>query len=147
LSPVARGHLNDWRCVYVTLGANVMQQLHGVRREMNTSSPLSHQGVRGEKSAPTTPEVGTDFDMQYLLQRFPPYRVILYNDDVHSTDEVVAALCKSVPSLSQRKAILIMLQAHVTGRATVVICAREQAEYYAERLGTFGLTVTIEAAE
>ncbi len=98
-------------------------------------------------SAPATPGVGTEFDTEYLLRRFPPYRVILYNDDVHSTDEVVRALCKSVPSLSQRKAILIMLQAHVTGRATVVICAREQAEYYAERLGTFGLTVTIEAAE
>lgn len=98
-------------------------------------------------TAPTTPDVGADFDTEYLLQRFPPYRVILHNDDVHSTDEVVRALRKSVPSLSQRKAILIMLQAHVTGRATVVICAREQAEYYAERLGTFGLTVTIEAVE
>jgi ATP-dependent Clp protease adapter protein ClpS len=133
--------------VYVILGANVMQHSHGVRREMINSSSRLRQDVRGERSAPTTPEVGTDFDMQYLLKRFPPYRVILYNDDVHSTDEVVAALCKSVPSLSQRKAILIMLQAHVTGRATVVICAREQAEYYAERLGTFGLKVTIEAAE
>ena len=98
-------------------------------------------------SAPVVPDVGTDFDAEYLLRRFPPYRVILHNDDVHSTDEVVAALCKSVPSLSQRKAILIMLQAHVTGRATVVVCAREEAEYYADRLGTFGLTVTIEATE
>ncbi len=98
-------------------------------------------------SAPATPDVGTDFDAEWLLRRFPPYRVILHNDDVHSTDEVVHALCKSVPSLSQRKAILIMLQAHITGRATVVVCAREQAEYYAERLGTFGLTVTIEPTE
>lgn len=98
-------------------------------------------------SAPATPDVGTDFDAEWLLRRFPPYRVILYNDDVHSTDEVVHALCKSVPSLSQRKAILIMLQAHITGRATVVVCACEQAEYYAERLGTFGLTVTIEPTE
>jgi ATP-dependent Clp protease adapter protein ClpS len=41
----------------------------------------------------------------------------------------------------------IMLAAHLTGRATVIVCAREEAEYYAERLGTFGLTVTIEAAD
>lgn len=93
------------------------------------------------------PDVGQDIDLQHLLDRFPPYRVILHNDDVHSMDEVVAALCKSVPGLSRRKAILIMMEAHLTGRATVVICAREQAEYYAERLGTFGLTVTIEPAE
>ena len=98
-------------------------------------------------SAPATPDVGTDFDAEYLLRRFPPYRVILHNDDVHSTEEVVTALCKSVPSLNQRKAVLIMLQAHLTGRATVVVCAREEAEYYADRLGTFGLTATIEATE
>jgi ATP-dependent Clp protease adaptor protein ClpS len=111
------------------------------RRQWSSSPPTP------PASAPVAPDVGTDFDADYLLRRFPPYRVILHNDDVHSTDEVVLALCKSVPSLSQRKAILIMLQAHVTGRATVVVCSREEAEYYAERLGTFNLTVTIEATE
>ena len=96
---------------------------------------------------PPAPDVGQDLDLQRLLDLFPPYRVILHNDDVHNMDEVVVALCKSVPGLEVRKAILIMLEAHQTGQATVVVCAREQAEYYAERLGTFGLTVTIEPAE
>lgn len=111
------------------------------RRQRAAPSPVP------AASAPVVPDVDTDFDADWLLRRFPPYRVILHNDDVHSTDEVVLALCKSVPSFSQRRAILIMLQAHVTGRATVVVCSREEAEYYAERLGTFGLTVTIEATE
>jgi len=133
--------------VYVTLGAKVMQQSHGVRIGTTTRSPLSHRVASAPPEAPAAPGVEREIDRQYLLERFPPYRVILHNDDVHGMDEVIGALCKSVPSLSQRKAVLIMLQAHVTGRATVVICAREQAEYYAERLGTFGLTVTIEAAE
>ncbi len=96
-------------------------------------------------SAP--PDVGTALDQELLLRWFPPYRVILYNDDVHGMDDVVTALIKAVPGLNERKAILIMLEAHLAGRATVIICAREQAEYYAERLGTFGLTVTIEATE
>jgi ATP-dependent Clp protease adaptor protein ClpS len=94
--------------------------------------------------APAAPTTDTDIDWQLLAERFPPYRVILHNDDVHSMDYVVAALRKSVPGLRARKAILIMLEAHLTGRATVVVCPREQAELYAERLGAFSLTVTIE---
>ena len=90
-----------------------------------------------------TPEV--DFDL--LLERYPPHRVVLHNDDVHGMDEVVIALRKAVPGLGTRKATLIMLEAHLTGRATVVVCPREQAEHYAERIASFGLTVTIEPAE
>ncbi|HET8627216.1 MAG TPA: ATP-dependent Clp protease adaptor ClpS [Thermomicrobiales bacterium] len=97
--------------------------------------------------APAAPTTTPDIDLTYLAERYPPQRVVLHNDDVHSMDEVVAALRKSVPGLGLRKAVLIMLEAHLTGRSTVVVCAREQAEYYAERLGTFGLTVTIEPAE
>ena len=62
-------------------------------------------------------------------------------------DEVIIALRKSVPGLGARKVAMIMLEAHLTGRSTVIVCPREQAEYYAERLGSFGLTVTIEPAE
>lgn len=82
-----------------------------------------------------------------MRERFPLYRVTLHNDDHHGMDEVVLALCKAVPGINERKAILIMLRAHLHGRATVIICPREQAEYYAERLGSFGLTVTLERAE
>lgn len=97
--------------------------------------------------ATAAPDVARESDVQGLLERFPPYRVILHNDDHHGMDEVVLALRKSVPGLNERKAILIMLGAHLHGRATVIVCPREQAEYYAERLGSYGLTVTIERAE
>jgi len=97
--------------------------------------------------APAAPDVVRESDLQTLRERFPPYRVILHNDDHHSMDEVVLALIKSVPGLNERKAVLIMLQAHLHGRATVIVCAREQAEYYAERINTYGITATIERAE
>jgi len=97
--------------------------------------------------ASAAPDVVRERDLQGLRERFPPYRVILHNDDHHSMDEVVVALCKSVPGLNERKAILIMLQAHLHGCATVIVCPREQAEYYAERIGTYGITATIERAE
>ena len=93
------------------------------------------------------PVVSPEIDFDLLTERYPPHRVILHDDDVHSMDEVVVALRKAVPGLGQRKAVLIMLEAHLTGRATVVVCPKEQAEHYAERIASFGLTVTIELAE
>ena len=92
-------------------------------------------------------ETDTEIDLQKFIDRCPPYQVILHNDDHHGMEEVIDALMKSVPGVGQRKAILIMLEAHTTGRAVVIVCPQEQAELYAERLGTFGLTVTIERAE
>ena len=92
-------------------------------------------------------ETDTDIDLQKFIDRCPPYQVILHNDDHHGMDEVIVALIRSVPGMDDRKAILIMLEAHTTGRAVVIVCPQEQAEFYAERLGTYGLTVTIEKAE
>ncbi len=37
-----------------------------------------------------------------------------------------------------------MLTAHLTGSAVVVVCSKEVAEYYQERLLSHGLTATIE---
>ena len=93
------------------------------------------------------PRVDPEVDFELLRERYPPHRVILHNDDVHSMDEVVVALREAVPGLGTRRAMQIMLEAHLTGQSTVVVCPREQAEHYAERLASFGLTVTIERAE
>ena len=38
----------------------------------------------------------------------------------------------------------IMLTAHLTGSAIVIVCPKEAAEYYQERLLSYGLTATIE---
>ncbi|RAQ97947.1 ATP-dependent Clp protease adaptor ClpS [Thermogemmatispora sp.] len=75
---------------------------------------------------------------------FPPYKVILFNDDENTMDYVVAALLHAVNSLTLPEAERIMLTAHVTGSAVVVVCPKEMAEYYQERLLSYGLTATIE---
>src|SRR5215203_6191142 len=98
-------------------------------------------------SIPTPTKPNVDIDLQRFVEICPPYQVILHDDDHHSMDEVIVAICRSVPGVDERKAILIMLEAHTTGRAIVIVCPQEQAEFYAERLGTYGLTVTIEPAE
>ncbi len=77
-------------------------------------------------------------------QLFPPYKVILYNDDYNEMNYVVAALLHAVNSLSTQEAERIMLTAHLTGSAIVIVCPKEIAEYYQERLLSYGLTATIE---
>ena len=78
------------------------------------------------------------------LQLLPPYKVILFNDDYNEMNDVVFALLHSVNNLSIQEAEDIMLTAHLRGSAIVIVCPKEEAEYYQERLTGYGLTATIE---
>jgi len=88
----------------------------------------------------------TEREQRTLQQILPPYSVILYNDDHHAMDYVIAALLKSVSTLTTERAIEVMFEAHDTGRAVVITCPLEQAELYRDRIRSFGLGVTIEKA-
>lgn len=90
--------------------------------------------------APVQPEVVV------TRQILPPYVVLLHNDDHNSMEDVIKALVRSVPELSLERAAEIMLEAHTTGTAAVITCPLELAELYRDRLQSFGLTATIEAA-
>jgi ATP-dependent Clp protease adaptor protein ClpS len=74
----------------------------------------------------------------------PPYKVLIHNDDFNEMNYVVFALLHSVNSLSMQDAERIMLTAHLIGQAVVVVCPKEAAEYYQERLLSYNLTATIE---
>lgn len=74
----------------------------------------------------------------------PPYKVILHDDDYNEMMYVIAALLHAVNSLSPQEAEHIMLTAHLTGSAIVIVCPKEAAEYYQERLLSYHLMATIE---
>jgi ATP-dependent Clp protease adaptor protein ClpS len=74
----------------------------------------------------------------------PPYKVIVHDDDYNEMNYVVFALLQSVNSLTVQEAERIMLTAHLTGSAVVIVCPKEAAEYYQERLLSYNLTATIE---
>lgn len=74
----------------------------------------------------------------------PPYKVIVHDDDYNEMNYVVFALVHAVNTLTVPEAERIMLTAHLTGQAIVVVCPREVAEYYQERLLSYNLTATIE---
>jgi len=74
----------------------------------------------------------------------PPYKVLIHDDDYNEMNYVVFALLHSVNVLSVHEAERIMLTAHLTGTAVVIVCPKEVAEYYQERLLSYNLTATIE---
>lgn len=92
-------------------------------------------------------EATPDLDQEILKKLCPPYKVILHNDDYHSQDFVIVALIKSVPSLTEDEAMDIMMTAHTEGTAVVIVVPQETAEYYQERILSFGLGCTIEPDE
>jgi ATP-dependent Clp protease adaptor protein ClpS len=85
-------------------------------------------------------------DQRERTEILPPWVVILHNDDVNDMGHVVSSLLKCVPGLKRQRAIEIMLEAHMRGKARVTTCPLELAELYRERLESCGLTATIEKA-
>ena len=79
-----------------------------------------------------------------LTRLLPPYKVVLFDDDYNEMNYVVFALTHSVSNLTPQEAETIMLTAHLHGNAIVIVCPKEAAEYYQERLLSYGLTATIE---
>ena len=74
----------------------------------------------------------------------PQYRVLLHNDDFNSMEHVLESLLEVVPSLTTPQAVDIMMQAHTAGKAVVIVCALEHAEFYCEGLRECGLSSSIE---
>jgi ATP-dependent Clp protease adaptor protein ClpS len=107
-------------------------------------SPHGHEATAALPQRIAAPR--TDAEVEEQLRLLPRYRVLLHNDDHNEMVHVVRALLSSVPSLTPDAAIRIMLEAHLQGVAQVIVCPKETAEHYRERLKSFGLTSTIEPA-
>jgi len=97
-------------------------------------------------------DAGTAFGNNALYLTLPTAQTLAALPDelstmivtVNSMDHVVRSLLRSVPGLSTQKAIAIMFEAHQTGRAVVIVCPLELAELVRDRLGSCGLTASIE---
>ena len=98
---------------------------------------------KGQLAAPGF-EVRPEGIIRERARLIPPYKVIVHNDDENEMNYVVFALLHAVNTLTTQEAERIMLTAHLTGQAVVVVCPKEVAEYYQERLLSYKLTATIE---
>lgn len=79
------------------------------------------------------------------LDRLPPYRVLLHNDDIN-TDLFVTQTLMELVSLNQSAAYDITELAQQQGVALVIVTHKERAELYLEQFQSKNLTVTIEPA-
>jgi len=86
----------------------------------------------------------TDTDTSLLHDSL--YQLILYNDEVHSTDFVAMCLIK-VLKHNMQIAVKVMMEAHEKGKAVAEIEPREQAQLHKDQLQSYGLTVSIEKCE
>jgi ATP-dependent Clp protease adaptor protein ClpS len=71
-------------------------------------------------------------------------QVILFNDDVHTFDYVIATLC-AVFGHGEQLAEKIAVEAHVRGRAIAEVEERAKAEVHAAALRAGGLRATVES--
>ena len=101
------------------------------------------QSKTANPQSPTLPETPVRSRTQFA----PRWKVLLHNDDVHDMLYVIGALRKAVPGVTVEEAVQIMLEAHTTGVGLVTVAPREEAEYYEERIQTFGLGASIEPEE
>ncbi|HEY2784364.1 MAG TPA: ATP-dependent Clp protease adaptor ClpS [Fimbriiglobus sp.] len=104
------------------------------------------------------PDTLPEEDTVTRTQLLQPYSVILHNDDINTMDFVVAVLQK-VFSYRIEKCMMLMTEAHETGRSVVWVGPLEVAELKADQIHSCGpdptqkdrgaeaLRVTIEPAE
>jgi len=71
------------------------------------------------------------------------HKVVLYDDSIHTMDEVVAQIVKAI-ACSKQRAEEIMMEAHTKGRAVVIASHLERCEHVASVLEQIGLRIDIE---
>ena len=77
------------------------------------------------------------------IDRLPPWKVLLHNDDANSIEHVVRVVM-DLAHLNEQAAIMLTLEAHNTGVALLLATHREHAELLQEQFTSKKLTVTIE---
>ena len=77
------------------------------------------------------------------VDRLPPWKVLLHNDDVNELGYVVETIIQLV-RLNPRQAILQTIEAHTKGMALLMTTHREHAELLCEQFASKRLTVTVE---
>ena len=90
-----------------------------------------------------TPTLSNHSTLKHKRKLYPKYKVILHNDDVNDVLHVMQSLQDCV-GLSEQRAHHVMYLAHTQGKALVISCVLEMAEFYKQQLQHRNLTVTLE---
>lgn len=96
-----------------------------------------------------TPTASPDTESTRARQKVDPgkfYKVLIFNDEMHTKDYVTKVLLKVVPGLTPEAAYAIMQKAHTNGKAVVGVWIFEISEGYCDMLRNNGLRSDIQEA-
>lgn len=79
------------------------------------------------------------------VEKLPPWKVLLHNDDVNNADFVQAKV-QEITTLNEQDAGLCVLEAHKKDVSLLLMTHQERAELYVDQFETFKITVTAEKA-
>lgn len=91
----------------------------------------------------TPPKEKTKPEGEQKFKLLPPYHVILFNDDDHSFEYVIAMM-QSLFGHPREKGYLIAWNVHTQGRAICDTTSKERAELKREQIHAFGPDPMIE---
>jgi ATP-dependent Clp protease adaptor protein ClpS len=103
-------------------------------------SATTNQPSSGGTATATRPATAP---VRPAIDRLPPWRVLLHNDDVNVIEDVINAI-QEICKFNHIEALKRTLEAHQTGVALLFTTHREHAELVKERLESKLLTVSIE---
>lgn len=107
------------------------------QEEQGTATATKPKSERKPKPAPPKPDGKVD--------KLPPYKVLLHNDDHNEMGFVAEAILQLTP-LKEFEAVRKMFEAHQRGVSLLLTTHKERAELYRDQFKAKGLTVTIEPA-
>ncbi len=100
--------------------------------------------VRGPVVVPAEPDIERDLDREALLRLVPPFKVIVWDNDYNTFEEVTRILLRAVPGMTVDRAVELTYEIHESGSAVPYAGPKEQAEAVAATIATIGIKVTVE---
>lgn len=94
--------------------------------------------------SPTVPVRERDFDPEVLRRLFPPFKVVVLNNDHNTFDEVIRILMRAVPGMTREIAERHANEIHLTGSTVPFTGPRERAEAVGAVIRTIGIEVRVE---
>jgi ATP-dependent Clp protease adaptor protein ClpS len=78
-----------------------------------------------------------------VTRTMPMHRLLLHNDDHNSCEHVLKSLVE-VFKFDHQKAMTIMMEAHETDVALILVTTLERCELYHDQMQALGITTSIE---
>ncbi|CDR97721.1 ATP-dependent Clp protease adaptor protein ClpS domain containing protein, putative [Babesia bigemina] len=110
------------------VAANMAMEKSNELEQSEEKKSKLEETIESIKETETTEQ--TDEAKKDRLEQIMAWKVVLFNDDIHSFKYVTEVLASSIPQLTREVAHTITVEAHNSGKATVICTWKSKAEFY-----------------